>query len=313
MQKIQSSLLMKIKEISARYHNITVSKWSGSVENAFFDGERIDRNRILKAPEYQYSGRSNDRTYYVLGVDVGRTGCQTVITVLKVNPQQEGSSIKNLVAIYPYQAEHFQKQAIQIKKLFYKYKARRVVIDGNGLGAGLMDMMTIEQRVGDDEYYPPFGVKGGTYTNAGEEYRTYRTDNTEDDAIYIVKANPEINSAVYSCLQNQIDSGKIKFLIEEREAKSKLLGKKVGQAMTPEQRSEYLRHFTLTDILKEELLNLREDDGAYGANIKLKQANKTIGHDKVSSLGYAVYYIKEIEDSRRRRRKSKFSQMMFMG
>jgi hypothetical protein len=30
-----------------------------------------------------------------------------------------------------------------IKKLFYKYKARRVVIDGNGIGGGLIDDMVI--------------------------------------------------------------------------------------------------------------------------------------------------------------------------
>ena len=51
------------------------SKWTGTVENAFFDGEKFDRNRILNQPEYKYSGRASDRTYYVLGVDVARKGC----------------------------------------------------------------------------------------------------------------------------------------------------------------------------------------------------------------------------------------------
>ena len=35
------------------------SKWSGTVEDAFFDSEVFDRNRILKQPEYEASGRSN--------------------------------------------------------------------------------------------------------------------------------------------------------------------------------------------------------------------------------------------------------------
>lgn len=109
------------------------SKWTGSVEDAFFDGEKFDRNRILLQPENEYSGRSSDRAYYVLGVDVGRVGCQTVITVVKVTPQVDGSSIKNLVNIFAFTEKHFEDQAIQIKKLYYKYKARRVVIDGMGL------------------------------------------------------------------------------------------------------------------------------------------------------------------------------------
>jgi len=37
--------------------------------------------------------------------------------------------------------EHFEDQAIKLKKLFYKYKARRLVIDANGLGIGLIDYM----------------------------------------------------------------------------------------------------------------------------------------------------------------------------
>lgn len=51
------------------------SKWTGTVDNAFFDGDKFDRNRILVQPEYKYSGRATDRTYYILGVDVARKGC----------------------------------------------------------------------------------------------------------------------------------------------------------------------------------------------------------------------------------------------
>ena len=38
-----------------------------------------------------------------------------------------------MVNIYAWEDEHFENQAVRIKTLFYKYKARRVVIDGNGL------------------------------------------------------------------------------------------------------------------------------------------------------------------------------------
>lgn len=230
------------------------SKWTGSVEDAFFDGNKIDRNRIINLPEYAYSGRSSDRTYYVLGVDVARKKCQTVVTVIKVNPQVEGASTKKIVNIYVINAEHFGQQAIKIKQLYYKYKAKRLVIDGMGLGVGLMDFMVINQETEDGSRYPPFGVMGGTYEGAEEEFKKYRTDDTEDDAIYVVKASAPINTAMYSTLQSQIESGKIKFLVEQRIAKNKLLGKKMGQEMTPEQRNEYLMPYSLTDILKEELL-----------------------------------------------------------
>jgi hypothetical protein len=47
----------------------------------------FDRNRKLQQPEYEASGRSSDRAYYVLSVDVGRKKCQSVICVFKVTPQ----------------------------------------------------------------------------------------------------------------------------------------------------------------------------------------------------------------------------------
>ena len=48
-----------------------------------------------------------------------------------------------------------------------------------------------------------------------------------------------------------INSGKMRFLIDERQAKIKLLGTKVGQAMSPEQRNEYLMPYQLTSILRD--------------------------------------------------------------
>ena len=93
------------------------SKWSGTVEDAFFDGEKFDRNRILQKPENEWSGRSSSEAYYILSVDVGRKGCQSVICVFKVTPQPQGTSIKNLVNIYTIEDGHFEDQAIKIKKL----------------------------------------------------------------------------------------------------------------------------------------------------------------------------------------------------
>ena len=154
-------------------------------------------------------------------------------------------------------------------------------------------------NVGD--YYPPFGV----YNDEEKFYKKYRTNDTEDEAIYIIKANAPINTEAYSIVQSQIESGKVKFLIEEKIAKNKLLGTKVGQSMTPEQRNEYLIPYVLTSILKEELLNLREENE--GINIILRQANKSIKKDKFSALCYGLYYIKQEEDSKRRRKRFKAS------
>ncbi len=180
-----------------------------------------------------------------------------------------------------------------------------------GIGAGLVDYMVKRQTLEDGDIYPPFGVYGGTFSDAEQEFKKYRTEDTEDDAMYIIKANAPFDTAAYTILQTQILSGKVKFLIEQRAAKAKLLSRKMGQCMTPEERNDYLMPFTFTDILRTEMLNLREEDE--GINIRLKPANRNIGHDKFSSLLYGIYYIREIEDAKLRRKHSNFSQYMFIG
>ena len=147
------------------------SKWSGSVEDAFFSSEVFDRNRQLNQPEYEASGRSSKLAYYVLSADVGRKGCDTVVCVFKVTPQPQGASIKTLVNIYTLTDEHFEDQAIKLKKLFYKYNAQRLVIDANGLGIGLVDYM-IKSQIDPDtaDVFPDFGV----YNDDDLYYKKYR-------------------------------------------------------------------------------------------------------------------------------------------
>ena len=274
------------------------SKWSGTVEDAFFNGEAFDKNRILQKPEYEHSGRSSAQSFYIVSADIGRKGCDTVACVFKVTPQSMGAAIKSLVNIYTFSDEHFENQAIELKKLYYKYKARRLVIDGNGLGIGLVDYMVKAQTDPiTNDVYPDFGV----YNDEEQYYKKYRTDNTEDNAMYIVKANAPINTEAHSNAQVQLTSGKVKLLIDERLAKTKLLGTKVGQNMKPEERAEYLKPFTLTSILKDEMLNLREENE--GVNIILKQYNKGIRKDKFSAFEYGLYYIKQEEENKKKKKK----------
>lgn len=282
------------------------SEWSGDAENAFFSAEKFDKHRVLLQPEYEYSGRSTKSAFYVLGIDVGRKGCTSEVCVFKVTPQAQGTSLKTLVNLYTWDEEHFEAQAINIKKLFYKYKARQVVIDANGLGIGLVDFMVkdqIDPETG--ELLPNFGV-----SNDDENfYKQFRTADTEMDAMYLIKANAPINTEAHSYVQTQLSSGKIKFLIDENQAKVKLMSTKMGQQMDNDKRAEYLKPFTLTTILREQMLNLVEENE--GVNIILKQSSRSIKKDKFSAFEYGLYYIKQEEDRKKKRKRRNIADMMF--
>jgi hypothetical protein len=58
------------------------------------------------------------------------------------------------------------------------------------------------------------------------------------------------------------------------------------------------------------MLNLREENE--GINIILKQANKKVKKDKFSSLEYGLYYIKQEEENKKRRKRFNAKDWLFM-
>jgi hypothetical protein len=285
------------------------SNWSGTMDDAFFNADTFDKHRVLNQPEEGWSGRGNADHYYIFGVDVGRQGAQTAIMVFKVNPQPKSIGIKSLVNIYTVESEHFEQQSLFIKRLYYKYQPKAIAVDANGLGAGLVDYLitiTRDERTGEE--FPPFGV----INDDRGDYRKYYSDkaNTEQNTLFLVKANADINNEAHVNVSTQFGSGKLRLLIDERTAKAKLLATKVGADMTPEARSDYLRPFVMTSILKEEMMNLREK--REGKNVVLDRANNKIQKDKFSAFEYGLYYIKILEDNDKKKRgKYRASDFMF--
>ncbi|MGN0992917.1 MAG: hypothetical protein ACI4PE_03260 [Bacilli bacterium] len=155
------------------------------------------------------------------------------------------------------------------------------------------------------EILPDFGVEND------EEgfYKKYKTGETEIDALFLIKANAPINTEAHTYVQTQLASGKIKFLIDENQAKTKLMGTKMGQNMDADKRAEYLKPFTLTTILREQMLNLVEENE--GVNIILKQSSRGIKKDKFSAFEYGLYYIKQEEDKKKRKKQRNIAAMMF--
>lgn len=250
------------------------------------------------------------RTYIRVASCIEGNGT-TEACIFRISPQlDKGSSIKSLVNIFTYEAEHFEQQAINLKKLYYKFNARCIAMDANGVGAGLVDYMVktqIDPETGDE--LPPFGVGGGTSEDAIAPYKKIKGYGVENDALYLIKAHANENTEMFAYVKAQMFSGKVKFLIDESQAKAKLMSTKMGQEMNPDDRNEYLKPFVMTDILKEQLLNLREENE--GLNIILKLSSKTIRKDKFSAMCYGLYYAKKEEDIMRSRKRHNIADFMF--
>ena len=67
--------------------------------------------------------------------------------------------------------------------------------------------------------------------------------------------------------------------------------------------------FTLTTILREQMLNLVEENE--GVNILLKRVSRAIPKDRFSAFIYGLYYIKQEEEKRKKRRGRDIQKFLF--
>lgn len=119
---------------------------------------------------------------------------------------------------------------------------------------------------------------------------------------------------MYANLQTQLSTGKLRFLIDERQAKLKMDSSRAKKFkdMTDEDRANYIVPFTQTSLLKDQLVNLEQKND--GVNIILDRTNKNIRKDKVSAMGYGLWYIKtEVDDVAMRRKQMTIDQMLKVG
>ena len=299
LNEIKMSTTYKDESFSREY----LSKWTGGGNDSWFDYDRLTRYRKLINPENSQKNIKDLDFFYLLSVDVGRINCQTVVTVFKVIVREEDAFFIRVVNIYilgkTEERKHFSIQALDLKKIIAAFNPKEVVVDANGLGAGLMDALVLPSY--DDttnQYYPGYCA----FNNDQWRQSLYPQANP---IIYAIKVSNSLDSEIHGNCYSKIYSGKVHFLAPEQEIKSRLLESKVGQKMKIEQRVARVQPHELTTRLFEEMSNFKLKPSMNGKDIKLEKINSRILSDKFSSLEYGLWRIKEIEDtyySKRRRK-----------
>lgn len=270
-----------------------LGRFSGSDDDSWFDFNTLTKYRKLLNPELKQKFRGADNCFYFISVDVGRSeksGCQTVAIVYKVYENQNGYStrIVNVIVVGAgQQVRNFKYQAQELKRLINDFQPREVLIDTNGLGCGLMDMMVFETNCGDITYPGYCSINDSDY-----DKRKYPGT---IPLIYNLKSNSTLDAQIHATAYSTLSSGKVNFLAREQEVKNKLLATKKGQKMSFEKRVERLIPHEMTTRLFEEMCNLRLKQT--GTNdVRLEQINTNMGKDKWSALEYGLYRLKILED-----------------
>lgn len=259
-------------------------------QNRFFDEDNIDRIRILKKAELN-SNEISSNAKYIISIDVGRKD-DTSVCVFKVLPSSDNVSNKFLVYMDNYSDEPFKVLAYKIKHLVYQYKAEIVVIDGLGLGLGLIDELIRPTQDPQGNIYKPYSVVND------ERFDQYRTKDSLP-ILYILKPTSQLFKEIaINCLQ-QIESHKIKLLAHEEIANIDVLNDKYI-TLSKMEKLRQIKPYILTSKLKEQLLNLESTLTGCG-DLKLRRINSNIPIDMYHSFSYGLWLIKQQDDLKYRR------------
>lgn len=260
-------------------------KWVGCADNALVDVNKLMATRTLEEPILEAQRETDE---YYIGVDVARSentnNNQSAIVVIKVirNPVNKRVAELQVVNVLGVTNKmNFKNQACMIKKLKNQYHAKMVIVDGNGLGSGLVDQLLLDSY---DEIT-------GNYIGC---FDTINTDNKPENpnaekCLFDMKAQG-YQTKVVSYFINAVDSGMLKMLIRKQE-----------QDFTDKEREFYDRNvlpFVNTELLFMEIANLKLKVMA-GNNLTVEKVVKKIDKDKFSALSYCIFYILEFTNKER--------------
>ena len=178
---------------------------------------------------------------------------------------------------------NFTAQAIKVKQIFKKYNAKAVVVDGNGLGAGLIDELLKES-------FDPI-----TEESIGC-WDTMNDDNTPEipnspKVLYNLKAQ-SCQSEIVTIFIDMVDSGKLKLLEKRQDCDF--------EDSEWDKFDDNVRPFMETDAFIEEAANLKMKHLNNGG-ITIDKVVKKIDKDRVSAMIYMLWYInkfaQEIDNS----------------
>ena len=255
------------------------SRWVGSTDSSLVNINKLMDCRSLTTIQ---QGAKNDEEFY-LGVDVARSqktnNNQSSICIAKVKRNKDMSKIVSVDIVNIINIPNilnFTAQACIIKKIKKRYNAKAVIVDGNGLGAGLIDELLKEN------FDPISNESLGCWNTINDDNIPELPDESEK-ILYNLKAQ----SAQTKIVTNFID------MVEAR--KLRLLCNKQLNDFTISEQDDFdnkVAPFIQTDCLFEEIANLKLKQLGNGG-LTIEKVVKKLDKDRVSALIYVLWYINE--------------------
>ena len=276
------TILEKKKNMSSIAFDMNYGgNWVGSSTGALVNINRFMNCRTLTEPIL--SSTSDDDEFY-LAMDVARSqnrnNNQSSIAVGKVIRNSDGKITEIQLAniIHVSNMLNFGTQACIVKRVRKRYNAKIAVVDGNGLGTGLIDKLM-------EETYDPL---------TGETYPAWDTINTDavpdakkaDKCLYDLKAQ-SCQTMILTNFIDMIDSGTLRFL----ESKN---GGDYAIKDNDDLNSKVMP-FVQEELFFQEVGNLKLIQS--GKNLSVEKVVSKFDKDRFSAVAYLLYYIVKVDES----------------
>lgn len=272
----KNNIIKKKRDMSSIAFDMNYGgNWVGSTTGALVNINKLMNCRTLTAPTLS---ASTDSEEYYLGMDVARSqnknNNQSSIAVGRVIRSTNGKVLEvHLVnLIHVSNLLNFGTQACIAKRVFKRYNAKIAVIDGNGLGTGLIDKLM-------EETFDP--KTGETY----EAWNTINTTNTPDesnylDVLYDLKAQ-SCQTQIISNFMSMIESEQLKFL-ESRNGGDYAIKDNDDLA-------SMVAPFVQEELFFQEVGNLKLIQT--GNRLAIEKVVDKFDKDRFSAVAYLLYYI----------------------
>lgn len=270
-----------------------MSIWTGSSENSLVQLKDLEKCRVLTDAEFSYTKDKREDFKYVISVDVARSektgSATTAIAIFKLISRGNGTFFKKLVNVHTYKGGmHFEEQSIYIKELVEKFQASMVVVDGNGLGSGLIDFLVLEDK------YPSYSVVND------DTYDKYKLPNSLP-LVFNVKSSTKETSAsnIHNNFMAVISNHDLKLLISESSVREKTREKDY------ERLGEQLMPHIETGLFVDEVMNLIYEARG-NSKTTIKRVSRQMEKDRYSAVSYGLYYIYLEEQKNQQRKRETF-------
>lgn len=316
MQYIQRKKNVDDMSFAQEYLN----EFLGNSEKSLFKFEDFDKNQnivecflprnveqIILGEENTYDFK--DGWVRCISVDIavasGNENDMSVFVFFEVNPN---TGIIRFPCIKTFSGLNSIKQAILMKRWFYEYKASYFIMDCNGVGLPIYDLLTVETvdvEVG--AVYPAWSVcEDKSLQIASDKVvndRIQRTISTDIESVIIpFVGTTEINSQMHLLMRKNLKDGKINLLIDDAEAQVTKEDKNPSFVLkSPEEKAELLDPYLQTRLMVNESVSL-EMKLMENGSIKLQEANRMDTKDKYIACAMANFlgdkiYNKHSKDS----------------